>query len=409
MDLFNNNAVNIDVLKQRAFNYRWAEVPDGVIPLTAADPDFGVAQEIREAIIHYTEAGYFCYTPKLGMPEFIEAIQRYLYETKGEEVEKECILPIDSAARGMYIIAEALLTAGDDAIVFNPVDFLFKKSVEHAGANPVLFPANVVNGKIDLSDLETYITGKTKMICLCNPHNPLGLLYEKDDLQLILDLAEKYDLWIMNDEIWSDIIYPEKPFLSILNVDQTKNYRVFSVYGFSKSFGIAGLRAGCIYCNNKKIFEKIIEASCVRETAGGIGSLSQIAGIACLNDSRYWLDAFKKHLTEMRDYLCERVNLMPGISCRRPEATYLAYVDIRSFEMNSEAFVNYICKSSNVQLIPGGEKFFGSNSEGYIRICFATSKEILKEGLDRLEQGIQLLLSDKQNSGKIEGYRRKFP
>ena len=118
--------------------------------------------------------------------------------------------------------------------------------------------------------------------------------------------------------------------------------------------------------------------------------------MACLNDSRYWLEAFKKHLTEMRDYLCERVNLMPGISCRVPQATYLAYVDIRSFEMKSEAFVDYIKKNSKVYLIPGGEKFFGSNSEGYIRICFATSKEILKEGLDRLERGIHLLLSEKQ-------------
>jgi len=398
MDLFNNNAVKLDVLKRRAFNYRWAEVPDGVIPLTAADPDFGVAKEIREAIIQYTEAGYFSYTPKLGLPEFIEAIHRYLYETKGEKVNKECILPIDSAARGMYIIAEALLTAGDDAIVFNPVDFLFRKSVEHAGANPILFPANVVNGKIDLSQLEAYITGKTKMICLCNPHNPLGLLYEKEDLQLILDLAEKYDLWIMNDEIWSDIVYPEKPFLSILNVDRTKNDRIFSVYGFSKSFGIAGLRAGCIYCDNNDFFEKIIEASCVMETAGGISSLSQVAGMACLNESRYWLEAFKKHLTEMRDYLCERVNLIPGISCRVPEATYLAYVDVRSFGMTSEAFVNYISKNSNVYLIPGGEKFFGSNSEGYIRICFATSQEILKAGLDRLEKGIHMLLSEKQDS-----------
>jgi aspartate/methionine/tyrosine aminotransferase len=395
MDLFNNKAVQLDILKQRAFNYRWAEVPDGVIPLTAADPDFGVATEIRDAIIRYTEGGYFSYTPKLGLPEFIEAIQRYLYETKGEEVDKECILPIDSAARGMYIIAEALLTAGDEAIIFNPVDFLFKKSVEHAGANPIMFPASVVNGKIDLSQLETYITDKTKMICLCNPHNPLGLLYEKEDLRLILELAEKYDLWIMNDEIWADIVYPEKPFLSILNVDKTKNYRIFSVYGLSKSFGIAGLRAGCIYCDNKVIFEKIIKASCVMETAGGISSLSQVAGIACLNDSRYWLDGFKQHLTEMRDYLCERVNSMPGISCRVPQATYLAYVDIRSFGMESEAFVNYLSKNNNVYLIPGGEKFFGSNSEGYIRICFATSKEILKEGLDRLEKGIRTLFSNK--------------
>lgn len=393
MDLFSNEAVQLDVLKQRAFNYRWAEVPDGVIPLTAADPDFGVAQEIRDAIIRYTQAGCFSYTPKRGLPEFILAIQQYLSETKGEEVDGACILPIDSAARGMYLIAEALLAPGDEAIVFNPVDFLFKKCVEHAGATPVSYPANVANGKIDLSQLEASITPKTKMICLCNPHNPLGLLYDRDDLQLILDLAEQYDLWILNDEIWADIVYPEKPFLSILNVDKAKNHRVFSVYGLSKSFGIAGLRVGCIYGGDPKLFERIVDVSGVMETAGGISSLSQVAGIACLNESRYWLDGFKTHLTEMRNYLCDRVNHMPGISCRVPQATYLAYVDVRALGLRSESLVNDLARNHRISVIPGGEKFFGSNSEGYIRICFATSRAILQEGLDRLEQGILAISS----------------
>ena len=388
---FDHQEIDINVLKQRAYNFRWAEVDDGIIPLTAADPDFKCAPAIRQALTDYIDGGYFSYTPKEGFPQFKEAMHKYLKEMKNEEVPVEGILPIDSAARGMWVIAEAVLQPGDEAIVFDPCDFLFRKSVEHAKGKVVLFPADVVDGKIDLSHIEDYITPKTKMICLCNPHNPLGKLYPKEDLIYLLDLCAKHDLYIMNDEIWSDITYPEKPFLSIMSVKPELNHRILSVFGFSKSFGIAGLRVGCVYSTNAELFEKCVVASCVRETAGGISSLSQVAGIACLNDSRQWLAEFKAHLCEMRDYLCERVNAMEGLSVTAPEGTYLAYVDISSLNMSGAEFTAFLQENVKLALVPGGETFFGVRSEGHVRICFATSKQILKEGLDRLEEGLKLL------------------
>ena len=105
MSLFADSNVKIDVLKKRAFNYRWAEVPEGMIPLTAADPDYPVAPEIRQALMEYVQDGYFSYTPKLGYPEFSRSISRALKERKGEEIDPNLILPIDSAARCMYVIA----------------------------------------------------------------------------------------------------------------------------------------------------------------------------------------------------------------------------------------------------------------------------------------------------------------
>lgn len=218
MEQFSNNHVNLNVLKEKAYNYRWAEMDDGIIPLTAADSDFPVSEQVKTALLNYINDGYFSYTPKMGLPEFIDAIYNYLVNRKHEYVEREYILPIDSASRGMHIIAEAILKDGDEAVVFNPVDFLFRHSMSHAGAKLIEYPVTVINGKFDLSNLESYITPKTKMIGLCNPHNPLGLLYTKEDLQLIYELAEKYDLYIMNDEIWSDIVYSEKAFVSILNI-----------------------------------------------------------------------------------------------------------------------------------------------------------------------------------------------
>ena len=136
MRLFDDGAVNLDILRERAFNYRWAEVPDGVIPLTAADPDFPVAKEITDALISYIGGGYLPYTPKLGIPAFREAVSRHLRECKGEEVPADLVLPIDSAARGMYVIARTVLRPGDEAIVFDPVDYLFKTPSSRRARHP---------------------------------------------------------------------------------------------------------------------------------------------------------------------------------------------------------------------------------------------------------------------------------
>lgn len=388
MNLFEHKNIKIDVLKKRAYNGRWAQVEEGVIPLTAADSDFPVAPEIVEDLINYMKEGYFSYTPKTGLPECKESIAKALKSRKNENVDPDLVLPIDSAARGMFIIAKTVLNPGDEVIVFDPVDFLFKQSVISAGAKPILFPMELnEQGNISFENLENYITPKTKMICLCNPHNPLGKIYPMEDLDYLLSMAQKNDLWIMNDEIWADIVFPGEKFNSILELGNERNKKTISVFGFSKSFGIAGLRAGCIYCQDKEIFNKIIEKSEVLTTAGGITSLSQIAIISCLDRCYYWVDEFVKYLEKNRDYAVKRINNMPKITCNSPQATFLLFPDITETGMTSEEFVEYIHKYK-LAIIPGSDKFFGPGAKGHVRICFSTSFELLKEGLDRLEEGL---------------------
>ncbi len=389
--MFTNEDVRLDVLKERAFNMRWAEVKTGVIPLTAADPDFPAAPEISKALIEYIKGGYFPYVPNRGLKAFKESISRALAK-KDEIVDSELILPIDSAARGMDVIAKTVLRPGDEAIVFDPVDFLFKTSMENAGAKIVLFPMKInENGNIDFSSLEDYITPKTKMIGLCNPHNPLGKTYPIDDLDYILSLSEKHGFYIMNDEIWSDIVYSDSKFISILSLGPERNRKTVSVYGFSKGFGIAGLRAGCVYCQDEELFEKIVDSSNVDKTIGGISSLSQIAGIACLDECSYWVKEFVEYLQKNRDYAVKRLNAMPGIVCNNPEATFVLFPDITETGKSSEEIVNYLKEKKDVFIVPGGSRFFGPGSEGHVRICIATSRELLIEALDRIEQGIREL------------------
>ena len=386
MEGFTNGDINFDLLKQRAYNMRWGEVEDGVIPLTAADHDFPAAPEIVEALEEYIRDGYFPYAPQRGTREFKEAFARFARERKNEIINPDWVLPIDSAASGMSVIARAFLEPGDEVIVFDPVDFLFRTSMEAAGAKTILFPAEPGDDGISLKGLEAYITPKTKMIGFCNPHNPMGMLYRKEELDYLLTLSEKYGFYIMNDEIWSDIVYSGNRFNSLLEFGPERNRRTISVYGFSKSFGIAGLRIGAVYCMDQEVFDAVVKASMVDTTIGGVNILSQVAAVAAMEKATGRLDRFVLQMEDNRDYALARIREMPLIRCHRPQATFVLFPDISDTGMDPVDLVTLLKEAYKVYIVPGGARFFGPGSEGHVRICLSTSHEVLEEGLNRMER-----------------------
>lgn len=397
---FTNENIKFDVLRQRAYNMRWAEQDADVIPLTAADHDFPCAPEVVQALQDYIKEGYFTYTPHRGFPSFKQAIAKAMKERKNEDVNPDFVLPIDSAARGMKVIADAVLQPGDEVIVFDPVDFLFRTSMESAGAKVVLFPTNLQSDCVSLEGLEDYITPKTKMLGFCNPHNPMGMLYKKEDLDYLLRLSEKYGFYIMNDEIWSDMIYPECEFTSLLHFGAERNARTLTVYGFSKTFGLAGLRIGCVYTMNQEMYDRVVKASLVDTTIGGIDALSQIAGEAALKYGFPRVDAFRAQIAENRDYALARIEKMPGIKCHKPQATFVLFPDITGTGWDPVELIDVLKEKYRVALVPGGARFFGPGSEGHIRICLSTSREVLEEGLNRLEACLNDIASGKLNPQK---------
>lgn len=397
---FTNENIKFDVLRQRAYNMRWAEQDADVIPLTAADHDFPCAPEVVQALQDYIKEGYFTYTPHRGFPSFKKAIAKAMKERKNEDVNPDFVLPIDSAARGMKVIADAVLQPGDEVIVFDPVDFLFRTSMESAGAKVILFPTNLQSDCVSLEGLEDYITPKTKMLGFCNPHNPMGMLYKKEDLDYLLRLSEKYGFYIMNDEIWSDMIYPECEFTSLLHFGAERNARTLTVYGFSKTFGLAGLRIGCVYTMNQEMYDRVVKASLVDTTIGGIDALSQIAGEAALKYGFPRVDAFRAQIAENRDYALARIEKMPGIKCHKPQATFVLFPDITGTGWDPVDLIEVLKEKYRVALVPGGARFFGPGSEGHIRICLSTSREVLEEGLNRLEACLNDIASGKLNPQK---------
>jgi len=386
--LFNPTNIDLKVLAQRAHNLRWAELPAGVIPLTAADPDFPAAEVITEAIARYTSSNYYSYSAAKGYLPFREAMAAYMQTRRSYSVGVEGVLPVDSAAFGIYLTCKTLLNKGDEAIVFDPVDFLFAYSVEAVGGVAVRFPIPAGTDRVDFDSMESLLTPRTKLICLCNPLNPTGKVFTREELLQLAAFAEKHNLYILSDEIWSDIVFQPHAFTSIASLDKTVADRTITVTGFSKSYGLAGMRLGAVMATDPVLFERLFENSLHSTTIHGVNILAQVAGTAALNEAQDWLAGFIQHLQRMRDLTVSRMNAIPGFHCLSPQGCYVALVDVRGTGLSSADLQARLLKEAKVAVVPGLERWFGPAAAGTIRISFATTEEILTTAFDRIEKNI---------------------
>lgn len=393
MTSFSDNAVRLDLLRERAFNLRWAEQPQEVIPLTAADPDFPAAPAIREAIVRYVQDGVLSYGPAQGLPAFRDSVANYLRNQRGAPVDASGVIAVNSAAAGLAMVARQWLTPGDEAIVMDPVDFLFAHTVRSAGGIPVRWPI-ARTGALDLGRLESLVTPRTRMIGLCNPHNPLGRCFTREELTAIGGIAEHHGLGILSDEIWSDIVYPPAGFTSMLSLDEPIASRTVLVHGFSKSFGLAGLRIGYVAMRNDAVCARMLAASEHPSTVDGAATVSQIGAAAAYDHALPWLGEFLAHLGARRDQSVQALNAMPGVHVQAPDATYVAFARIDEPPCAIEELVDRLRRDHGVAVVPGSPRWFGEGAAGHVRVCFATSEGILREGLDRMDLGMRAIRAE---------------
>ena len=389
--MFNHSSINSEILKKRAHNLRWASVPDGVIPLTAADPDFPCAPEIAESIARFAKERYFSYGHPEGMPEFKESVAAFFQKKRNIPANPAFIIPVDSAAYGIYLICKTFLKTGDEAIIFDPVDFLFRYSIVAIGGVAVPFPIGTTINNMDFELFEKLINPKTRMICLCNPLNPTGKVFTQKELYHIGQLACKYNLIILSDEIWSDIVYAPKVFTSMASINEEIRDRTITVTGYSKSYGLAGLRIGTVMASNALHFKKLMDSSLHNATIHGANIISQVAVATALNECDYWLQNFLSHLHRMRDLVVAEINTTPGFKCITPDGCYVAFADIKGTQKSSQEIHDLLLNNAKVAIVPGLKEWFGEGANGHIRMSFATSEEILKEAFFRIKNTIHAI------------------
>ncbi|MFC4232197.1 pyridoxal phosphate-dependent aminotransferase [Parasediminibacterium paludis] len=387
--MFNQSAINFTVLRERAFNLRWASVPSDVIPLTAADPDFPCAPEIAEAIAKYASSRYFSYAPAEGYSFFKEAMANWQNKHRQVPAKAAYLYPVDTAAFGIYNVCKAFLSIGDEAIIFDPVDFLFRYSIETCNAKAVPFsvPLNPETA-FDYDALEQLITPNTKMLCLCNPLNPTGKVFTRQELEAIGAIAVKHSLIILSDEIWSDIVFTPHQYVSVAALDEAIRKQTVIVTGFSKSYALAGLRIGVVIAFSEPHYQLLMQASNHQSTIHGSNVFGQVAAATALNDCGYWLSAFITHLQKVRNICVNGLNAIEGVSCFMPQGCYLAFANIEKTGLNSSAMHELLLHKAKVAVVPGLPKWFGEGAAGHIRLSFATSEELVTKAIARINKTI---------------------
>ncbi len=378
---FSNERVNLSVLRQRAFNYRWATLPEHVIPLTAADSDFPVCQHITQALQQYVEVGYLPYAPAEGLPEFRAAASQYLASKRELESPVERIFVTDSAASGLYLVAQHCLQPGDEALIADPVDFLFERSVLSAGGTVKRYTLQGERPTFQIEQLESLITPRTKLFGLCSPHNPLGRVWTRQELEQIGDFCLRHNLWILSDEVWAEVVYQPFKHISIASLSREIAKKTFVVSGFSKAYGLAGLRLGTLLSPTVEAHQAIVQRCGATDTAYGVSSLSQIAGTAAYQHGEGWLSDFLTHLASQRDRALNILRGRSDLECRQPEGTFVLFPRLKQAGPN---FVERLKSEGGLAVVPGSPHFFGPAAAGHIRLSFATSNVILDEGLTRL-------------------------
>ncbi|QSB15483.1 pyridoxal phosphate-dependent aminotransferase [Natronosporangium hydrolyticum] len=383
---FSDAAVPRELLRRRAYNLRWAQQPDDVIPLTAADSDFPVSPAVRERLTQFVADGLFNYGPPEGLPEFRATLAQWYTERRGVPYEPTAVLATDSAAAAMTVVARASLAPGDEVLIPDPVDFLFEHAIRRAGAIPVRVPLAPKTTATDyVAALGARLTSRTRMVWLCNPHNPWGTVPTRRWLQAVARWAVRHRLRLLSDEVWADITYPPHRCTSVAALAPEIAAQTVTIYGFSKNFALAGLRVGAVLCTDPTWREEIVTAADVRSTAAGVSVLSQVAAVAAMQAGEPWLAEFLSHLRKQRDLVLGRLRRWPGVATRPPQGTFVAFPDLSRLDPDAEHLCQHFEHKAKVALVPGSPRWFGPGAAGHVRISFATSREILTEAFDRLD------------------------
>lgn len=363
---------------------KWRAFPQDVLPLPIAEMDFPIAKPIKAILIDMIERSDLGYSGII--PELPKAFADYSLRNWGWHVDQSQVrLANDVGVAGVELM-RILAQPGDKVVLNSPVYLNFYHWITEANCSLVDVPLIPQDGEwvLNFEGLETAFAQGAKIYLLCNPHNPVGIVYTKDELERIADLAHKYSVIVISDEIHAPLTYVENKFIPYLSVNQNAAQTGICITAASKSWNLAGLKCAQIISADAAMFERL--NSLPISTTWRSSILGSWASVAAYNESEKWLDSILETLDENRYYLADLLReYLPKAKYVIPESTYLAWVDLSEYEIDNIG--NHILEQARVALSHGHE--FGPNSAGFVRINFATSKSMLKEAIVRISNVLE--------------------
>ena len=356
------------------------------ISLGVGEPDFDTPWHIRDEGIYSLEKGRTFYTSNSGLRELREEICRYMKRTQNIDYvwNKEVLITV-GGSEGIDLMFRAMINPGDEVLIPQPSYVSYEPCAVLANATPVIINLKNENQfRLTPEELEAAITPRSKVLVLPFPNNPTGAIMEREDLEKLVDIIVRNDLYVLSDEIYGELTYTGKPHVSIVSFPGMKE-RTVVVNGFSKAYAMTGWRLGYA-CGPEAIISQMTKIHqyaimCAPTT-------SQYAAVEALRNGDEDVRMMRESYNERRRFVLHTLEEM-GIPCFEPLGAFYVFPCIKEFGLLSEDFANLLLAEEKVAIVPGTA--FGDSGEGFLRISYAYSIDNLRKALARLARFVEKL------------------
>lgn len=362
--------------------WKYSKLDEDGISLSLAEIDFDIPEPVKKAIIKAVLKEEYHYSPPEGLPEFLQAVVNRWKKFNHVDIKVDNVLPTVGAMNGIWLASRICLNPGDEAIVVTPIYGPILKHMLSAGARVIVCPARNEDYHLDLEEIEKKISKRTKLIAICNPNNPTGAVYTRSELEGLADIAKRNKIYVFSDELYDTLTYDGRKHVSVASLPGMEDLTI-TVNGFTKTYGMSGLRIGYVVAN-KKIIKKMRELNA--KIVIHPDTIAQKAAAVAYNDCDEWMECLRIHCEKMRNMLCDALNRFKSISCPKPEGAFFAFPNLSKLFKSDVDAASWLEKRYKIRTTPGSE--FGKGGEGHLRLNFATTEEIIQEAIKRLSKAI---------------------
>ena len=366
---------------------KWCRYDEDVLPLWVADMDFAAPEPVVRALQERVAHGVFGYGVQ---PDGLcEVVQERLARLYGWRVEADDILFFPGVVTGFNLACRAIGGPGDEVLVEPPVYPPMLTAPGNANRTCKIVPLTEGRERYahDFDALEQAITERSSLFLLCNPHNPVGRVFETSELERLAEICLRHGVVICSDEIHCDLVYQGHRHVPIASLAPEVAAQTITLFAPSKTYNIAGLSCSVGVVQNPDLRARLEQAGAglVRR----VNVLGFTAALAAYRDGQAWLDALLAYLEGNRDFMLEYVAAhMPGVKCQRPEGTYLAWLDCREASIPGDP-QQFFLERARVALNDGAT--FGAEGEGFVRLNFGCPRATLAEALERMRAALEAL------------------
>ena len=372
-------------------SYKWDSAPEtDIIPLWVADMDFETFPGITEALQRRVAHGIFGYT---RVPEaYYEAVCRWFGKHHGWHINREDIIYTSGVVPAVSAVIKALTLPGDQVIVQGPVYNCFFSSIRNNGcetvSNSLIYNKEELRYEIDFDDLERKLAHeRARLMLICNPHNPGGRVWTRDELTRVAELCRKYGVRVVSDEIHCELTLYDNEYVPFGSLPDELSRDSITCCSPSKAFNTAGLQIANIVCRDAEVRNRIDRAININEVCD-VNPFGVIALQAAYSDEGYeWLTQLRKYISANYDLLLERfARELPKCKVMRMEGTYLAWIDCSELHISSDEIEEMLMHENKVWVNAGS--MYGAEGAAFIRINMACTSELLNEGITRIVNGL---------------------